>query len=320
MSYNVEDVYISNISPEARSVCEKFCLEQEKELKQDICGGDLWHYTNADALIKILDTKTLFATHVDCLNDSSERIYFYELLNECIKERKRARAGIPSDDIILYNALESALSIRNYLPISRFVTCFSESWDDLNQWRGYGGGECGYAIAFKASSFKHMTETMEDKKNISIVKMNYCQKLHKQISNDFIQTALECRRIDRDIYGRYPYNWANNIFSTLLALADMRFAAMKHKAFSSEQEVRLETTLDLMDKHNNAHLEFRQRHTLLACHFPIWSENERLPIVHIAVGPSPQPRVTVQNVERLLRKHDCTGVPVLPSAAPYRVP
>ena len=39
---------------------------------------------------------------------------------------------------------------RDFAGEGHFVTCFSEVEDDLSQWRGYGGGECGYALGFDA--------------------------------------------------------------------------------------------------------------------------------------------------------------------------
>ena len=35
-------------------------------------SGLLWHYTSGQALIDILKDKSLWATHISCLNDSSE--------------------------------------------------------------------------------------------------------------------------------------------------------------------------------------------------------------------------------------------------------
>ena len=102
---------------------------------------ELWHYTDAQGLIGILKTGQLWSTQVACLNDSFEQRYFGHLIHEAVKKRQSTN----NDEklAVLLRAADNALSGADFSAIGRFVCCFSEVQDDLGQWRGYGGGECG---------------------------------------------------------------------------------------------------------------------------------------------------------------------------------
>jgi hypothetical protein len=51
-------------------------------------GGDvlLWHYTNGDRLIGIVESGTLYSTQVSCVNDSSEVRYGQALFKKALTD------------------------------------------------------------------------------------------------------------------------------------------------------------------------------------------------------------------------------------------
>lgn len=51
---------------------------------------------------------------------------------------------------VVLRVADEALASRDFTNAGYFVACFSEVEDDLSQWRGYGGGDCGYAIGFRS--------------------------------------------------------------------------------------------------------------------------------------------------------------------------
>ncbi len=109
--------------------------------------AEIWHYTNAAGLVGILQSGKLFATQVSYLNDSLEQRYFGDLVLIGIKQRMVTNTD--PEIAILLKVAHDALLNRDFSAARHFVTCFSEVGDDLGQWRGYGGGECGYAIGFQ---------------------------------------------------------------------------------------------------------------------------------------------------------------------------
>ena len=119
----------------------------------------LWHYTSGAALLDILRSNTLFSTQVACLNDSREIRYPLYLFREAIGRRK-ATLGYDHPLQVFLNEVLSYFDENpvspNHVGLANYVTCFSESRDDLSQWRAYAGGENGYALGFRAKDLSRI--------------------------------------------------------------------------------------------------------------------------------------------------------------------
>lgn len=109
----------------------------------------IYHYTSMATLLKILQTRCVWATNVRYLNDTSERKHFYELLAELlpdylIKNSKHKK---------IFNEIVK----RNNGPLLwyPFVSSFSTNPDSLSQWRAYCRAGNGVAIGFRTSLLKN---------------------------------------------------------------------------------------------------------------------------------------------------------------------
>lgn len=121
--------------------------------------GPLYHYTDSSGLLGIIKSRTLWATHVQYLNDSSEFIYARGLMKEVVAEaaegalpgspRARLRHTILEDSDQTEDSDESEI----FWGEETFVACFSERGDGLSQWRGYGKSIGGYSLGFP---FEHL--------------------------------------------------------------------------------------------------------------------------------------------------------------------
>src|SRR5579862_6471950 len=132
----------------------------------------VWHYTTGDGLINIVQSGALYSTQVSCLNDRTEVHYGETLLRDAFLEIQEQ--DHPSEEATLLKQLieDSATDSKKTAPPSDFfVTCFSSERDDLSQWRAYGGGENGYAIAFGVGGFFNRGSTV-------VVRVNYDRELH----------------------------------------------------------------------------------------------------------------------------------------------
>jgi hypothetical protein len=139
----------------------------------------LFHYTTAQGLIGILSTHSLFATHADFLNDSSECRLLRDVLQpQLLKEfgevaPKLVAAGLMSEaKVIEYGETASeefctsvfntmVRSIERISPI--YITSFclhgskTSEFENglLSQWRGYANG--GFAIEFEEKGLDELT-------------------------------------------------------------------------------------------------------------------------------------------------------------------
>ena len=99
----------------------------------------LYHYTTATGLQGILQSKVLWATQFDFLNDPTEFLY----ARDFVKSHLRCRG----DKIA--NALGDVDDLGNTAATyPHYVTSFCENGDLLSQWRGYSKFNDGYSIGF----------------------------------------------------------------------------------------------------------------------------------------------------------------------------
>ena len=136
------------------------------DIQDDALPESLYHYTDAAGLLGILDNNSLYATHVAYLNDSQELIYGMQMAvdelaewlksspKEAMKGWDPALPGWLISGMVKATAIALGVEVQKRTKILRqnfgpFVTCLSESRNQLSQWRGYGRGG-GYAIRFDA--------------------------------------------------------------------------------------------------------------------------------------------------------------------------
>lgn len=145
-------------------------MQGEPTFEDDALPDDLYHYTTAAGLHGILESNSLYASHASYLNDSQELLYGVQIALDELKEwvkstPEEAKAGwdtslpdwMVSVSVKLSAVLLGAQVQRRAKNLQQtfgpFVTCLSESRDQLSQWRGYGRGG-GYAIRFDGQALR----------------------------------------------------------------------------------------------------------------------------------------------------------------------
>jgi hypothetical protein len=280
----------------------------------------VWHYTTADGLIEIIKTGKIFATHTSCLNDTKEQRYFGDLLHAATK--KLMLINKDTQLAILLRVACDSLERRYFSTSWHYVACFSETEDDLGQWRGYGGGTCGYALGF---TFLGLMETTKRRPGAMFLPMQYADEKHRFVINDLLVNAekyFKCGILSKNIME--IEQWAIEFVIAFAVKLDIFASLTKHPSFIREMERRLVVPFLEIDR---SEIVFRQKQTLLSRHLPIditiqVDERPRLPLTSIYVGPgsSSAQRVSQVSVDTLLRKHGYENVPVTISAIPYRTP
>jgi hypothetical protein len=304
------------IREEDRQEYRKFCMHHLPHFGRPP-PPELWHYTNADGLINILKSGQIWSTQVTCLNDNLEQKYFGSLVHEAVKVQ-RTQTTDPNVEVMLRIA-DEALTGADFSTDGHFVACFSEIEDDLGQWRGYGGGECGYSIAFRSD---FVLEALKARPSALLLPMNYDEQKHSFLVKDVVRMAQVyfldgLRRGLPDVE-----KWTREFLAAFATELDILACVIKHPKFSGEAERRITT---LLQTGEHKILEFRQKRTLLARHLPInltlaVNGVQRLPITRIYIGPGPSQQVSKISVGDLLLKTGYDGIPVEKSKVPYRMP
>jgi hypothetical protein len=110
----------------------------------------LYHYTTAEGLLGILQTRKFWATHMSYLNDSSELTYGASVVAERLKVLSKNYSDLPQ----WKHYLELAHLNRNAFDemLEAYAVCFCTDGDLLSQWRGYGLSGGGYSIGLRPTS------------------------------------------------------------------------------------------------------------------------------------------------------------------------
>ena len=288
-----------------------FVVEKAQEIKCfDYQPKDvIWHYTNGDGLLGILQSASIHATQVASLNDKNETKYATDLfkisVRKILEENKDHSTATAFLEKVLEYIKEDPLA-PSHGTSKFFVTCFSAEEDDVNQWDRYGKPN-GYAIGFYAGGlFRDATST--------VYKVNYDKALHEKISDDtaratlrFFLDGLSGERLNN------PGQWAEEFFAAWDEWVYRLSPTVKDAKWKAENEFRLVHELKVSELPD---IRFKQRASVLARYLPLttasWSKQRRplLPIAKIIIGPGPNSSFTKVSVSLLLEQMGYMNVPV----------
>lgn len=270
--------------------------------------GPIFHYTSNEGFIGITQTRTLWASKLHYLNDSTEFAYAIGLVRATLEDRLKHERGPWNEFYGL--ALDLMRSIEN---VHIFVACFSEVGDLLSQWRGYCPNSIGYSIAFDDVQLQ---ESML-RQGFRLVRCVYEEGLQRTIVDELIASAAELTR------EMSPTSAAHQLLQQIPEIAP----ALKHPQFSEEREWRLVSKGPV--NINHPQIRFRPaRWTLIPYYlFQLCGESDKLNLAQVYVGPNPHME-RAQNAAVLSLwsagvkfprvKNVSPQFDVRPSAVPYR--
>jgi hypothetical protein len=279
----------------------------------------LYHYATGSGLIEIIRSGELWSTQLSCLNDATELLYPVELLHKKTQEKLKA-PKTPRLEFLL-QAILAGLAAPQIATEGRFVACFSEDGDDLSQWRGYGGGEGGYAIQFNSQYLRDMRNIPEQFTILG--KVDYCEKRHDAFLTDVLDAVAKFF-IDGMEKKRAPTmeEWTDEFLGYWASLVIMFAPFIKHPKFKGEREWRL--VYHFQDE-AIPRMRYLQRNSMMTKHVPLRlmlkDGRPRLPITGVVVGPSRYKDASRVSVGDLLRTHGYSDkeVPVRTTDIPYRL-
>ncbi|MBE3602967.1 DUF2971 domain-containing protein [bacterium] len=287
----------------------------------------VWHYTSCQTLLSILDSESIWATHISCLNDTSECRHLFDLFFE----RFAQVAGNNANLSALYNYVVAQKGKNHGWESDWFVTSFCAEGDDLNLWRAYAGADGGVSIGFNSYELLYRAQRRERKERegslglpetylLPVVyedtkKQDLVKKLVSSLNNLFL----------RGLGGRNSTAWAKQLWASwedqLLVVAPL----LKHRGFESEKEWRLIKKVPASLHSLQSSLKYLARANTITRHFPLavlalaGDSPPVLPIVEIKVGPGRHQELTKVNVEKCLRSKGYDGkVRVSCSDIPFR--
>ena len=272
--------------------------------------GQLFHYTDLNALTNIINTSDIWLTNSLYSNDAHEMTHGYEITKAVIEEKREA-----SKDRAFRNYLKQVARFVDERPKGVYICCFCEEDNLMSQWRSYGENGTGVSIGFDPTGFAAYSGPDLPPNEIGLMRL-WKVFYNTATQKDIVEKALEL----------IPQLNANdsNIAKARKAADAIHFfiPTFKNKDFEEEKERRLIFT---PSPECTISPSFRVRKGMLVPYYSlkslgqeVYGKGRNLPISNITLGPSAWSRLNLESTKMLLQQNDYQNVPVSVSDTPYR--
>lgn len=260
----------------------------------------LAHYTSANGLLGIFESKSLWATRIQYLNDFSEFSHARELAFEAIRAHFEAvdlRKFDSTEDKTLNKEFRICSAIRDFLinlDPYLYITCFSENCDLLSQWRAYCAANLGYSISFETSRLKDLAL----EQGFVLKPCIYDLELQQKAMNSYIDSLVDDFMLktpnDTDEY-RFVHENIDPYVPSFLEIAPF----LKNAAFQEEREWRLVSQVPS----DESETRLRVGRSCLIPYRPFKFRLNAInhPIYSITIGPTSDQKLAGESIHYLLR-------------------
>lgn len=190
----------------------------------------LYHYTDQNGFMGIINNCELWATKIQYLNDSNEFFLAITLANRILDEMI-AKEKDERIKLRLNRFISNLKGIRN---LNLCVCSLSEEGDLLSQWRGYSKQQGGYSIGFDSDALTLLLQSQ----GFRLGKCVYEKDAQKHLVQDVINRSLvryqDMDEPEPDVL-IYPSDSTRFFINELSLIAPL----IKDISFSEEKEWRI---------------------------------------------------------------------------------
>lgn len=287
----------------------------------------LYHYTSLQGLLGIIINKSVWCSHCEYLNDSSEFKHALSFAHSISNKIFMEDDYLTAFGWILSETLHKLEKQRSQI----FVASFSEKSDLLSQWRGYCPQGPGVSIGFDMDLLRQYSIENGFKLEKCIYdtfsQSQIFEKLTSECLNEFPQfdmsrdayNELSSKEkvnfeIDSRLFMDKPENRikVNHIFDKLKENITLNAPLVKHPGFHEESEWRIIS-------HNptfQTHFRAAKSHLIPYLILPIIKEYPNI-IKEICVGPNPESFRCINSIVSLLNNEGLNDVKVKKSHIPF---
>ena len=277
---------------------------------QGLPEGDLFHYTSSDGLKGMVSGKCIWATNIEYLNDTTEFRHGENVIKKAMADRKRRANKVEK---VFFDELKNMPTI--FEPEDVFVVSLSEDGDLLSQWRGYTPSSCGFNVAFDPEALREAAWELD---RMQLVRCIYDEKKQKAFALDLLDAYLK-EFVSSSTAGEHEISFQQGLIASFKVRSTFAAAVMKHHSFAEEKEWRLLGVCRELPR-----FQFRAGKSCLTPYVELkWGGGTKLPVAQpvraVAVGPCPDPGLSIKSVWQLLKVSQIGGVDVRGSQIPFKL-
>ncbi|HKQ39920.1 MAG TPA: DUF2971 domain-containing protein [Verrucomicrobiae bacterium] len=278
----------------------------------------LYHYTDAQGLLGMLNSHKLWATNRRFMNDPTEAEYAANTIRNVVENHRdqyetglfeKVKAGV---ELILKLYLEQD---------EHYLACFCENGDLLSQWRGYGSVGGGYAMGFVADSLGLILYQSPDKPEPVLRKVLYKTKQQTELTGQWVKFIFDWESFRRRAAPKKDIDIEINDFgwTALNWFISQSVRCFKHPAYEEEQEWRVIQIGTTPEGARAVEPEFRasRRGVVEYVKLDLPTNEKKLPLKVICYGPTLDPTVTDRSLRLLCRGKGYDHVEINKSIVPF---
>lgn len=291
----------------------QFQNELDKQIRKTYeTGQTLYHYTSLQSLMGMVETNNLWMSKGTFLNDSSELIYFSNVLKTVI-----GKMEIQTETELwklFINELEAAMDhFLKEIEESGFevyIFSLSHSRDSLALWYNYAKGE-DYNLGFYAEDLLGKLGNLPDGHRALHGFVEYDCKEQELLLMNFLMETFNVA-LNHDIQ-KVKKALPKHFFTVISSCA----VFFKDPAFKSEEEYRI-ALLDTGDKLKQA-VSFRAQNGIIIPYIAVDFKG-RLPLSHITIGPKNNIDIAKRGMEHYMKSkgYDMDQLTISKSVAALR--
>lgn len=297
----------------------------------------LYHYTDANGLKGIVESKSLWLTDINYMNDAGELKYAQNLIDNVIKDlgKEFQEHNIFFDKIRLFSD-----PFKNSFDV--YITCFCEEGNLLSQWRSYGLYSVGFnaekPIRVNPSTFKYVGDWYK----CTLRKVEYNKEKQINTIKDIISGLFELYKNQLENSTKNPEMIAQGYASVFSNFMIQYVTCFKDEIFKEEKEWRL---IHIQENDKNDRLKFRSSSEYLIPYLegklktideedfekkyhdkPIGVGDQEkyvnhhgvFPIKEILIGPDPHLEIAKKAAQKFLKKNGLLNCQVKSSTSRLR--
>ncbi len=287
----------------------------------DFKGNEvIYHYTNPEAFLAIIQNSKFRFSDVSCLNDESERFYTYQLLKRVLD----ADPNLINQEFykLIMEKVESFLNkdkpkgLFEYIRRSSyFVASFSTDNDNLSLWNYYTKTPdmFGYNIGFSKNIIHKLSKEIGlTAPFFTFGEIIYEEEIQKQM---IISALKDYNELFEETSNEAPQNFRDSFLGLIIAFS----LFFKQNCFSAEKEYRIviDQRIDpLMKEERKYKICHREKKGLIIPYIECEITLEDILSVHIS--PTTKNEYFKESTERFLISSNYTRARVFNSKIPLR--
>ena len=220
----------------------------------------VYHYTSMETMLKIVDSRSIWASSMDYLNDTSEGKHFVRQVSTrlpgFVEQHGYGSEFIPE----MRNEIQREVPFQ----IRPYVASFSAENDSLPQWRAYCSAGNGVAIGFSVDCLKRafFAGSAEGKRKTVALTFTPVTYTEVTLPDKVIDKEIKDSIKATDVLVEYAKATNRDIRreTAFRVLIEAQASSRKHSSFSHEREYRITVHPNLVPEFS---LDFRPAGTTL---------------------------------------------------------